>query len=307
MLIDAHANMASRDIVKEEEDAALRNNKPGDLSVPKQVYDAVVKAIIPRRAMAERLGCAAFKIDVFQLPVTPLKIFPKDPPAQAKRKKELEAAAKRPQGRQPGAMKKQAPTPTQRTSRQKAADEAKAKADKEKKIAADKALKEAAAAEKKANAAAAKNQNSSRNAAAGVVDGGQPMPQNPHSLPAHLHSLHGNQYGSPNSSNASSNLYGSLTSAQSEAITELNRNVMDLRSKMGAQEEEYKERIKTLEALNAKQSSEMSTVCSQLAASQATVQELRTQHATAVSMQNTFERMCNNMLKTMETMQVAPR
>ena len=306
-IIDAHANMLSRDIVKEEEDAALKNNKSGDVGVPKQVYEAVLKAIIPRRAMAERLGKAAFHLNQFQLPITPLRINVKDPPFQAAQKRKKDAEEKRSQGRQPGPLKAKPPASTQRTSRQQAADEAKKSAEKE---AAEK-QKAADAAAKKHAAAAKKHANTTANAAAGRVNGGQPMPSNAHNLPAHLSPLSSanvanlpNQYRSPEGLGGSptSSLPSAISSQASAAITEMHSSLKEMREEMKAQREEFTALLKEQsEGSHAR----IVDLSKQLAASQATVVELREANASSKSMQKTLENMCNSMLKTMENMQVA--
>ena len=311
-LMDVFANMAARDIVREEEDAVTRNNKSDDKTVPKALYDQVVKNLPPRRAMCERLGCAVFKVQSFNLPVTPFAITIKDPPAQAAQKRKQEQV-KKAQGRQHGPMSKKEAPPTSRTSRQASQQQAKEKREKEERERAaeqEKAdkLEQKKKNEQKKNAA----KNTASNAAAGSVAGGQPMPADSHPLPAHLRDLpsamHVDNAGSasatfysPSGSPAGSAFSGS-SSQQSAAITEMHASMNEMKAEMSAHREEFKTMLKTQHEEYQKQLLDLS---SQLAASQATVAELRLANASKESTSKTLENMCNNMMKTMETMQVA--
>ena len=303
-LMAAIGNMAARDIVKEEEDAVTRNNKKDDKTVPKQMYDQVVKNLPARRTMCERLGRSVFKNDDFNLPMTPLSITIRDPPAHAAQKRKQDQT-KKAQGRQHGPMAKKQPAPTSRTSRQVTAQQEKEKREKEQK---EKEKEREKQERIKKNAATAKN--SASNAAAGSVAGGQPMPPNAHTVPSHLRAENLQQLNQQNGQYASSGSHGSpisslpsgLSSMHSAAITEMQSDLKEMKSEIKAHQDAFKDLLKGQTEEHQKHLLDLSQ---KLAASQATVHELREANASSKSMQKTLENMCNSMLKTMETMQVA--
>ena len=301
-IMEVTASWASHDIVKQEQDAALKNNKKTDNTVPAQVYNDIVKALPAQRRMAERMGSTVFQ-KPFQLPVTPLTIQPRES-SQTKAKRDRETrsttAAAQPLnrgkvGRQPGALKRVEVPPTARVSRSQSFP---------------KAVKNTAA-----------------NAAAKSVTGGLPMPASarpsndylpplaqptapnlmPNLSPPGLSSF---QAPSPvGSSAASSASYPSFNShsVQSVAVTEIRGMITEvIENQKSSSVENINERNKMMLELKNEAAllrKELANSREELAASKATCAQLLKSEEQANLHKDTFKEMCNNMLKTIEVLQ----
>ena len=298
ILIQLTSEWAAHDIVKNEEDAATKNNKKADKTVPAQVYDDVVKALPPLRKMAARLGSVIFKKE-FELPVTPLNIERRES-SQTKGKREREqgrtatsaAAASRSTrnvGRQPGAMKKTAPAAASRDTRSKAAPKA------------------APPPPPAPPPLPTKVKNTPANAAAGNVSGGQPVPENSHPVNPNLAHLQipMPQHGSPHGSTSHGSTSSYPSNLSSAAYTELNTKIDTVLTKMSstkADEDKDKE-LSMLRAESASLRKSLMQATSELAASQARLEEVRDKEANAKQACERMEAMCKNVLKTMENLQ----
>ena len=290
-LIDFTGHWAASDLVKEEEDWATLGNKEGDLTVPQKIFDEVLRNLPAPRAMASKTGACVFSKSAFALPVKPLRITLAKLPAKRNSRKAPEAeeaksapnVPKKTPGRQPGAMKKPQPVATSRQTRGSAPPPAPPPPP------LPKALPRVALKPLRPPA------NTTRNAAAGVVAGGQPLPDTSHVLPERLAAMqldntaatHGVPPGAPSS--PSSGSHSSLTSAQSTALTEMNLKLDSIQKKAELQ-------IEHLREANQKLLAELHGMKCQVAARDATIVEMRSNATVLTNQQVLWENMCKSML-----------
>jgi hypothetical protein len=303
-IIEVCGENASHDIVYEECCPHMKGKRLGDRGVPvevsKQQYDEVIKALPARRRLVQKMGCVLFEKETFDLPVTPVDKFikksekPPPPSAKAKAAASQKPKAGRPQGggqakkvaesarstRSAVATKKPAPPPFVPPPPPPPPPP----------------LSNASMSSKNST------RNTSQNAAAGTVPGGSP-------LPPFSHVSHDDP--SQNLTSPGSNMSGSLTSAQSAAMTErfdrqdakLEKLTEKLENRRTA---EYADMMQ-VKSENMKLREQLALANCNLAAKTATITALERQAETTKTMQQQWTTMCNSMLGTIEVLQAGSK
>ena len=279
------ARWSAVDIVNDEEEPHLKGKKKGDLSVTKVVYDAVVKALPPKRKLVAAMG-SLLTSKAFELPMVPLNITKKaepkvivKPPAPSD---PVVQPSRETRGRKPAKVTPPAPPPPPATRNRGAGPKPKAQPPQEE-PPKSKATKNTAA--------------NSRNNCPPL--GGQPTRQD--EMPEHLKHFNTQQPNASNTTNSTSPQHShpgssvsALSSQDSEAITELNQQLKEMSSKLGAEMEMLRKQNDELRMALAKEKCEN-------AEKGARIEEIRNNAAEKDRMYQQWNNMCANMLGTIES------